>query len=509
MTLLPLALSLLVPGAHATDDCPDLWALDLLRADFLWARIDERGINAAPLALLGASFEVEHSDLGGRITEAVHLVSPDSAVGVTEGPFSDRAMAMAGVVAAADNALGRTGVAPEGRLTAYQVADLAGDIKLTAYVEGLERVAAGADAAQRVALSAVESASSPQALVEAVGALGDADVLLVVPAGDCDGCPSPSLDDEPVYPAATVAAHVLTVAATDRDDTLLPTSRRSPTRVDLAAPGGSICTLGASATGATTTVSSTAAAAAFVAGGAQLVRTVYPDLTAPEVATLFRQTAVAVEGLEDAVRSGGRLDLERLFLAAIPGVPALEAEAGALSITVDNPGADGELTLFIQHHDEARIASVLEPDGFTVTPIAPGDSVPQANGQDGPSSQVGSLVTGPLPEAGAVTVRLEVTGSAAGLATVRGGASSAGAAWFPTPVQGETVDSEGNPAESIEMVPAASGGADTGEAPARMPDEGCGCSTGNSTAPWAGIALVLGLVGWRRRSPATPGDAAP
>jgi len=490
--LIPLLVASMAP-ASAQEACPSGWAAEAIGVSWAWARTDQRGIDAPRVAVLEGGFRVDHVDLAGRIDRGVDYVLGVEAVTVPTLVEPDRGTWMAALVVGADDGVvAGTGVAPEARAWLGQVGDATGALSLSALAAAMVDLA-GADADPvGVAVTSAETSSSSRTLGEAVGALEAADVVLVLAAGDCDGCADPDLDQDPRYPAAYQGPHLLKVAAGASGGGLTADARFGLRSVDLAAPGEDLCAAGVLSPTAAVTRSSAAGAAALAAGGATLVRAVYPELSAAETVALLKASAAPDAALDGRVSTGGTLDLDRAFQAAVPLIGPPESSPETLEIPISNLGPDGAVILRIGHHDELAISAVLEPDGWTVAPIAVGDPVPDRRGQLVAATQPGSLVTGPLAEGAALTVRLAVVGTASGQGTVRGGAESPGAAWMPAPVQGDTVDADDAPAWTVSLDPAP---ADTG--PPRLDGtiaapEGCACSA--SGGPLRG-GLAMGLLG--------------
>lgn len=490
--LFPFLVAALAP-ASAQEACPSGWAADALGLSWAWARTDQRGIDAPRVAVLEGGFRADHVDLAGRIDRGFDYALGVEAVTVPTRVEPDRGTWMAALVVGADDGVvAGTGVAPEGRVVLAQVGEATGALSLSALAAAMDHLAGGDAGAVGVAVTAAATGSSSRTLGEAVGALEAADVVLVVAAGDCDGCADPDLDGSPQYPAAYQGPHLLKVAAGAAGGGLTADARFGLRSVDLAAPGEDLCAAGVLSPTAAVTRSSAAGAAALTAGGAALVRAVYPELSAAETVALLKASAAPDPALEGQVATGGALDLDRVFQAAVPLVGPPVSAPEVLEIPISNLGPDGVATLRIGHHDELAISAVLEPDGWTVSPIEVGDPVPDGRGQPMAAPQPGSLVTGPLAEGAVLTVRLAVVGTAPGEGTVRGGAESPGAAWMPAPVQGNTVDADDAPAWTVSLDPAP---ADTG--PAQVdgsiaPPEGCTCSAG--AAPLRG-GLAVGLLG--------------
>lgn len=130
------------------------------------------------------------------------------------------------------------------------------------------------------------------------------DVVVVVAAGN-DG---ENLNESSVYPAKFSESNMLTVTATSPDNSLLEGANWSSKYVSLGAPGEDIWQPWFDQWDEG---SGTSHATAVVAGAVGLVRSIAPQLKAPQVVSLILATVQSVPSLEKKVLSGGILDLEK------------------------------------------------------------------------------------------------------------------------------------------------------------------------------------------------------
>ena len=246
------ALLLLTAVARA-EPCPDLWALDRVGADWAWARTDQLGLDAPVVMVVHDGFYVDHLDLAGRVAGGFDWVLGVESLGLPSLLDPDGGTWLASLVVGADNeGVAGVGVMPEGRVALAQVGEATGGTSLSAVAAALEALAAEPEGVGVVVVAATTDSSS-RALGEAVGGLEAADLVVVLPAGDCDGCAQPDLDQAPRYPAAYQGPNLLKVAASDAHDALWAGSRFGVRAVDLAAPGVDLCAAGALGPSATAT----------------------------------------------------------------------------------------------------------------------------------------------------------------------------------------------------------------------------------------------------------------
>jgi len=115
------------------------------------------------------------------------------------------------------------------------------------------------------------------------------------------------------YPSAYRLTNILSVAATDIRNNLLPTSNWGKTTVDVAAPGENIfSTLPAGRFGY---MSGTSQATAFVTGLAALLLSHDPSLTPQQIKTFITANVDAFPHLQAKLISGGRVNAYRALMA--------------------------------------------------------------------------------------------------------------------------------------------------------------------------------------------------
>jgi subtilisin family serine protease len=204
---------------------------------------------------------------------------------------------VAGIIGAAANGRGVVGVAFRARLMIVKVLDARGAGTTGGVAEGIRYAAANG---ARIINLSLGGPTRDDALVEAVAAAGDANVLIVCSAGNLGR----NVDSEPSYPVALPARNVIGVAATEpeRGRTLGSFSNFGRNTIALAAPGVDV--LSSASDGGYERKSGTSMAAPHAAGVAALMAEMRPDMSAAELRAQLLQNA----GRASLPVSGGYLD---------------------------------------------------------------------------------------------------------------------------------------------------------------------------------------------------------
>ncbi|MEM6262957.1 MAG: S8 family peptidase [Bacteroidota bacterium] len=144
-----------------------------------------------------------------------------------------------------------------------------------------------------------------QSLSDAIGRVGQAGQLFIAAAGNNNGNNN---DRAALYPASYPQDHIISVLATDFNDTLPRFTNIGPATVDLGAPG-----LGIYSTikGGYAYLSGTSMAAPFVAGAALLVWSEFPNFNAARVKEQLLRSVDFAPALLGKCVTSGRLNLFR------------------------------------------------------------------------------------------------------------------------------------------------------------------------------------------------------
>ncbi|MBL8615216.1 MAG: S8 family serine peptidase [Deltaproteobacteria bacterium] len=506
-----------------TPDCGAQW--EWFDAHFDLA--DGIGAGAgATAAVLDSGFLLAHEELVGRLPwvwdygEGDDEVSPVPGVGVpAHGTF------IAGLLAAdRDNDRGRAGVSPEVGLALVKIADADGALWWSTAVDAIGGLLEEGPPVAVLNYSLAGSAP-PTAMIDAVAALGAADVVLVAAAGNCGvaDCWDADNDEYPLYPANDAGLHVLTVAGTTPEAELNPYSHYGLLSVDLAAPGVDLCSLDVGATDAYSTASGTSYAAPLVAGAVARVRGRFPGLRADEVVHLIKAAAQPTPALAGKVEVAGRLDaLEALSLPLL-ALPAPSAARGVgaatLPLAVESRAGGGSAWLVVAAPTGVTVAG---PAGALLQ-VAAGGALPWDPAQR--ADEALWLLPFEAPAAGAdgraapVALALELQAEAGAAGALRIGLVGVGPAGGQTsaPTDGDAA-LLGTPAWSVaievDAMDDVDDSADTGRAdpvgdepdpPAADAAKGAGCASAPGAAGlWAAAAGALFAVLARRRPKPLP-----
>ncbi|MFI0444801.1 S8 family serine peptidase [Actinomadura sp. 6N118] len=322
------------PATERVQETP--WAQEALAANRAWNLSRGDGI---VVAVLGTGVD-------GRVPQLAGNVLPGRDVSTPGGGRADRDCAgtgtfAAGLVAARPlTGVAFAGVAPGATVLPVKVVKDGEKATAATLAAGIEAALAGG---AKVISVAVPPVAGDARLARAVAGAVARDVLVVAPVPDGSGTPALDPDAPPeIHPAAYPG--VLTVAATGRDGLAVDTGRtavstggragRSGIRVQLAAPGQDLVSLGTRGPGQLAG-SGAEFAAAYVAGTAALVRGYHGGLSATAARQrLFATASRPSSGGPDPAVGWGVVNPGDAVSAVIPGT----AERGGTPPAVGLPG---------------------------------------------------------------------------------------------------------------------------------------------------------------------------
>ncbi|WP_282695644.1 S8 family peptidase [Streptomyces sp. CC208A] len=276
------------------------------------------------VAVLDTGADAEHPDLQGRIVASENFT--DSDTDADRGGHGTHTLSTVGGTGAASGGK-KKGVAPGARLLNGKVLNDHGSGATSWIIAGMEwAVAQGADVVSMSLGNPYETDCDDPMAAAAEQLAQDKGTLFVVAAGNS----GPSLNS---VSSPGCAPGVLTVGATDRDDSTAYFSSRSPVpngahtlKPEIAAPGVSISAAAAGGRGvyAYQSMSGTSMATPHVAGAAAILKQRHPDWTAQQVKAALVSSADT--GIPGDVREtgGGRLDVKAAVDQTVLSAPAVQ-----------------------------------------------------------------------------------------------------------------------------------------------------------------------------------------
>ncbi|HEX6359393.1 type VII secretion-associated serine protease mycosin [Actinophytocola sp.] len=269
------------------------WAQQLLDLNRTWPHSTGAGVT---VAVVDSGVDGDHPQLQGKVLPGADFFL----VGDLPGNFDCIAhgTAVASIIAASPVAgVGFRGVAPDARILPVRITDRELTEGGTTVPINPNVVADGvryaADSGAKVLNLSMSGYADFPAIRDAIGYAQDKDVLVIAAAGNHDAAGAPS------FPASYDG--VLGVGGITIDGVRAEGSQVG-SYVDLVAPGEAV--LAASRVSGHQYLAGTSFAAPFVAGVAALVRSAYPDLTAPQVAERLLATADPAPGGKNSLEYG-------------------------------------------------------------------------------------------------------------------------------------------------------------------------------------------------------------
>ena len=246
-----------------------------------------QGDRSVIVAIIDDAFDIDHPDLlanmlpGKNFFDYGNTSNPRPTLSGCSGGVEDHGTSVAGVIGAVgDNATGIAGINWHVGLLPLKVGCSYGaNPEAQALAEALRRGASVINMSYGGISTSVDGGR--QWSPSQVSALAAANVLLVAAAGNYDG----NNDLVPFFPANEPLPNLLSVAAVDSNNKLMPWSHYGQTTVALAAPGSGLYTTLYDPARSTNYgyVSGTSFAAPVVSGIAALIKAAYPNATARDL----------------------------------------------------------------------------------------------------------------------------------------------------------------------------------------------------------------------------------
>lgn len=395
----------LLAESVAVTKAPQLWAM----RDSQEREITGQGVT---VAVLDTGIDYTHPDLGGcigagcKVAGGYNFIEGEDATNPIDK--HGHGTHVAGIIAA-KGAL--TGVAPDVTLYAYKVLSDQGWGMESGIVAALEKAVdpdgnpLTDDQIDIVNMSLGGSGAPDSPISEAANnAMADG-VVVVVAAGNSGSAYS-------TIGSPGNAEQVLTVGASDNSGVIADFSSRGPIagkayiKPELVAPGVEINS--AKPGGSYVRLSGTSMATPHVAGGAALLKQLYPTLTTIELKTLLINTGNTL-GQDVFTQGGGMMDLAKAASAKLLVSPAL-LSAGSVDLAQPSWSANLSLTLKNISSNSLKVATTAPavfPLGASAL-VDPADEQELAAGQETTVKLQLLVDTQTLPFAESATLHHEV-----------------------------------------------------------------------------------------------------
>lgn len=287
-----------------------------IKAKAAWNRA--RNCKSVVTAVLDTGVDTAHPDLNRNLLSGKNFVETVP----TDNPNDDNLHGthVSGIIAASGTeSRGVVGVCQSANILPVKVASAQGYLLDSDIIEGVEfAVSKGA----RIVNGSFGGSRSNEILRDLLAKSDQ--TLFVFAAGNGDRMGNGfNIDTFAVYPAAYDLPNMIVVAATDNRDNLGRFSNFGVGRVHLAAPGVSILStmpmketetmIKAKIPAEMGSIDGTSMATPYVAGAVSLVWSRYPSLSAAAVKAKVLSAVDKVQSLEGKVKTGGRLNLAKLF----------------------------------------------------------------------------------------------------------------------------------------------------------------------------------------------------
>jgi len=314
-----------------------LWGLAKIKMPAVWTNFGT-GNGTVVIADIDTGVNYNHPDLAQNIwtnpneipgngidddgNDYIDDVHGIDAINHDSDPMDDNGHGThtAGTIAAiGNNGVGVVGVNWNAKILPCKFLDVSGSGYDSGAIECFNYLVALRSRAINVRVSS-SSWGSPRnggvatALKNAIDAAGNAGIVNIFAAGN-DGTNN---DTSPFDPASFTSSSIIAVASSDQNDNRSGFSNYGATSVDLAAPGSTIVSTYAGTYG---TLSGTSMATPHVAGAAALLLASQPQLTVSALKTLMLNNVERLAQWSGVVVSGGRLDVQLMFLAAFQNQP--------------------------------------------------------------------------------------------------------------------------------------------------------------------------------------------
>lgn len=204
------------------------------------------------------------------------------------------------IIASADNETGIAGIVQSENVKVMSVKALGGQDGSGSTASVIRAIQYAEENGASICNLSLGTDENDEALYETIK---NSNMLFVIAAGN-DGM---NTDEKPSYPASYDLENIISVANLNYDGTLNYSSNYGVKTVDIAAPGSYI--LSTTTNNSYSYMSGTSMAAPMVSGAAALIYSYYENITLADVKEILLSSASELKSLNEAVATGGMLDL--------------------------------------------------------------------------------------------------------------------------------------------------------------------------------------------------------
>jgi subtilisin family serine protease len=320
------------------------WALNKISAPAAWDRV--HSASNVIVAIVDSGLRITHQDLQSNLWTNTNEI-PDNGIdddgnGIIDdahgfngidhsGDISDQAghgTHVAGIIGAmGNNGVGVAGVTWQVQLMPLKFLDNTGEGSTSDAIACIDYA--------RVHGASVINASwggpGGSALRSAISRARSAGIIFVAAAGN-DGV---NTDRNPDYPASYTLDNVVSVGASDRNDSLASFSDYGGMSVDLLAPGVGIYSTWKTSDSAYVSLDGTSMATPFVTGAFALLKARFPAKTYRELITAVLSSVDKIPAASGKTVSGGRLNIAAALNQLSPyTAPALSLSRNSTTVTL-------------------------------------------------------------------------------------------------------------------------------------------------------------------------------
>ncbi|MDP8202909.1 MAG: S8 family serine peptidase, partial [Candidatus Tenebribacter mawsonii] len=200
-----------------------------------------------------------------------------------------------------------------------------------------------------------------QTLYDAIASADTAGILFIASAGN----DAKDNDANPTYPSCYDLENIISIASTDRNDSLSTFSNWGLSTVDIAAPGSSI--LSTEPNNQYGYKSGTSMAAPNVSGGIVLAWAQFPGFSSHQIIHQILGGSDQKENLDGLMNSGSRLNIYNAVVDTNISIKVNHREIEFGALLLGNQSEENEILISNMQDDQILIDSIICDTGFLIT----------------------------------------------------------------------------------------------------------------------------------------------